>query len=252
LYKDLLILFHGPGVPSSLIALDKRTGRTVWQRDERALNDRLFGTWSSPTLARLGGRDEILMSLPGEKVGGDGWLKSYDPLTGKELWRCKGLGALSYASPVASTAGDVIVGVSGHLGPTLAVTPGGEGDVTATHRLWRTANNPQRIGSPAVHDGYVYQAEAGGFAVCLEARTGKTVWKERVVGDALWGSMLLADGKLYVSSLGGKTFVLAASPKFELLATNDLEEPTYASLAVSNGELFIRTWKHLYCIGPAK
>jgi len=248
LYKDLLILFHGPGEPTFMIALDKRTGKTVWKQDEHALNHQLFGTWSSPVVARLGGRDELLMCLPGERIGGDGWIKSYDPATGKELWRCVGLGASLYASAAVSSDGDVIVAASGYYGPIMAVRPGGTGDVTASHRLWHVAGkNPQRVGTPVVSAGHVYLADATGFAECRDARSGKQLWKERLPGQ-LWGSMLLAAGKLYVNNLEGQTFVLAASPKFELIATNAIGEPTYAALAASDGELFLRTWKHLYCV----
>lgn len=248
LYKNMLILFHGPGEPTFMIGLDKRTGKTVWKQDEHALDHQLFGTWSSPVVARLGKRDELLMCLPGEQIGGDGWVKSYDPATGKELWRCVGLGASLYASATVAPAGDVIVAASGFYGPVMAVRPGGTGDVTTSHRLWHVAGkNPQRVGSPLVWGGYVYLADAAGFAECLDARDGKRVWKERLEGK-LWGSILLAGGKLYVSNLEGQTFVLATGPKFERMATNDIGEPTYAALAASDGQLFLRTWKHLYCL----
>jgi outer membrane protein assembly factor BamB len=248
LYRNLLILFQGPGEPTFMIALDKQSGKTVWKQDEFALNHNLFGTWSSPVVARLGGRDELLMSLPGERIGGDGWVKSYDPATGKERWRCLGLGASLYPSPVVSAEGDLIVAASGFFGPVLAVRPGGQGDVTKTHRLWHVSGkNPQRVGSPVVVGGYLYLANAEGFAECREARTGKPVWKERL-GGKLWGSLLWADGRLYASNLEGQTFVLAAGPKFQRIATNDLGEPTYAALAASDGQLFLRTWKHLYCL----
>jgi outer membrane protein assembly factor BamB len=252
LYKDLLIVFHGPGEPTFMIALNKRTGKTVWQQKEHALNDKLFGTWGSPIVTRLGGRDELLMSLPGESIGGDGWVKSYDPSTGLELWRCVGLGASLYPSPVVAAEGDMIFGASGFFGPMLAIKPGGKGDITATHRLWRVAGrNPQRIGSAVVTSGNVYFADAEGFVECLHADTGKQVWKERLEGK-LWGSMLLADGKLYVNNLEGKTFVLAASPRYEHLFTNDIGEPMYAGLAVSQGEIFLRSWRHLYCLRKQK
>jgi outer membrane protein assembly factor BamB len=107
--------------------------------------------------------------------------------------------------------------------------------------------NPQRVGSAVVTGGHVYLADAEGFVECLHARTGKQVWKERLEGR-LWGSMLLADEKLYVNNLEGKTFVLAASPRYEHLLTNDIGEPTYAGLAVSQGEIFLRSWRHLYCL----
>jgi outer membrane protein assembly factor BamB len=142
--------------------------------------------------------------------------------------------------------------LSGHNGPTLAVRPGGKGDVTKTHQVWRSAGkNPQRIGSGVLHEGHLYLANADGFAECLEAESGKVVWKERLAGR-LWGSLLLGDGRLYVGNLEGQTFVLDASPKFKVLAKSDLGETTYSAIAPSNGELFLRTYKHLYCIGPTR
>ena len=129
----------------------------------------------------------------------------------------------------------------------MAVRPGGRGDVTETHRLWRTGKNPQRIGSGVLHAGHLYLSDADGFVECLEAATGRQVWKERLGGN-LWGSLLLAGDKIYVSNLEGCTFVLAARPTFEVLARNDVGEPTYAALALSQGELFLRTYQHLYCI----
>jgi outer membrane protein assembly factor BamB len=102
-----------------------------------------------------------------------------------------------------------------------------------------------------LHEGYLYLSDAEGFLECLEARTGKNIWKERL-GGTLWGSLLLAGDRIYVSNLEGRTFVVAANPKFQLRARNDLAEPTYAALAVSKGELFVRTYQHLYCIYTAK
>jgi outer membrane protein assembly factor BamB len=256
LYKDLLIVYQGPGEPTFLTALDKRTGKTVWKVDEPGINSQIFGSWSTPVVVRARDRDELIMPLPGKEIKGEGEIKAYDPATGKELWRCRGLcggpGTEIYAMPAVSASADVIVGISGHSGATMAVKPGGTGDVTATHRLWRHAEKmPQRIGSGVLHEGRLYLADAPGFVECLDARSGEILWKERLAGN-LWGSMLLADGKLYVSSLEGTTYVLAAAPRFQLLATNNIPEPTYAALAVSNGELFLRTHQHLYCIGRQK
>ena len=249
LYKDLLIVFHGPGEPATfLIALDKRTGKTIWKQDETAINSPVFGSWSTPIVIRVGDRDELIMPLPGERVGGDGLFKAYDPSTGKELWTCKGLGNEIYAMPTVSPGNDLIVGISGHNGPLLAVRPGGTGDVTASHRVWRMAGkNPQRVGSGVFHGGRLFISDAPGFVECIDPKTGEPHWKERLDGN-LWGSMLLADNRLYVTNLEGETFVLAAGPKYRLLARNALREPIYAAPAVSNGEIFLRTHKHLYCI----
>jgi outer membrane protein assembly factor BamB len=249
LYKDLLIVYQGPGEPTFLTALEKRTGETVWTRKEPGINSPIFGSWSTPIVLKVKDRDELIMPLPGDKVGGEGEFKGYDPNTGNVLWRCGGLGTEVYAMPLASPAGDLVVGISGHNGPTMAVRPGGKGDVTQSHRLWRSAGKlPQRIGSGVIHDGRLFLADADGFVECLDAATGRNLWKERLPGR-LWGSLVLADGRIYVSSLEGTTFVLAAAAKFRLLASNEMDEPVYAALAVSNGEIFLRTYKHLYCIG---
>jgi outer membrane protein assembly factor BamB len=249
IYKNLLIVFHGPGEPSSfLVALDRGTGKTVWRSDEVALSHNLFGSWSTPVVVRAGDRDELIMPLPGEKVGGAGLFKAYDPSTGKALWQCDGLGTELYAMPVVGREGNIIVGISGHNGPTLAVRPGGSGNVTGSNRLWRTeTKNPQRVGSGVIHDGLLYIADATGTMTCLVAETGELVWKERLGGN-LWGSILLADGKLYVSNLEGDTYVVRLGKEFGLLAKNSVGEDTYAALAPSNGELLLRTHKHLYCI----
>jgi len=251
IYKDLLIVYQGPGEPTFLTALNKRTGATVWTRKEPGINSPIFGSWSTPVVVRANGRDELVMPLPGDRIGGDGEFKAYDPNTGEILWRCQGLGTEVYAMPVVSAAGDMVVGISGHNGPTMAVRPGGNGDVTGTHRLWRSAGKlPQRIGSGILHEGRLFLADAEGFVECLDSKNGATIWKERLPGR-LWGSMLLAEGRLCVSSLEGKTFVLAAEPKFRLLATNDIAEPVYAALAVSDGTIFLRTYQNLYCIGDS-
>lgn len=248
IYKDLLILFHGPGEPSFLIALDKRTGKTVWKSDETAINSPIFGSWSTPVIVRVGQRDELIMPLPGDKIGGEGYFKAYDPDTGKALWTCNGLGNEIYAMPVVSEKSDLVVGISGHNGPLVAVRPGGRGDVTASHRVWhQTGKNPQRVGTGSIHNGRLYIADAPGFVECLEAATGKTIWKERL-GEQLWGSLLLAKNRLYLTSLEGTTFVFETGDTFKLLAKNEMSEPSYAALAASNGELFLRTYKALYCI----
>jgi outer membrane protein assembly factor BamB len=252
LFEDLLIVFHGPGEPSAMIAFDKRSGEIVWRRPETATNSPIFGSWSTPLMVFTGRRHELIFPLPGDKIGGDGMFKAYDPRSGKELWRAWGLGNEIYAMPIVSKERDLVVGISGHNGPLLAVRAGGDADVTGSHVLWRQASkNPQRIGSGVIHKGRLYLADAPGTLQCLDAKTGTAIWKERL-GDDLWGSLLGAAGRIYVTSLDGTTYVLAAGPKFELLATNRIAEPTYAAPAASDGELFLRTYNHLYCIGPAK
>jgi outer membrane protein assembly factor BamB len=136
-------------------------------------------------------------------------------------------------------------------GPGIAVKPGGSGDVTDSHRVWRIDRVKSAIGSGVIYDGHVYLITQEGAALCLDIKSGNTVWEERLRGlgtrGITWSSMLLADGKIYVPNQSGDVFVLRASPKFELIATNSIAEQTNASLAPSEGDVFLRTAKSLWC-----
>jgi outer membrane protein assembly factor BamB len=242
LYGDLLIIHRGPGEPTHIVALDTKTGQTVWDRPERAKNHKLFGSWSTPIIVRVGDHDELVLALPDE-------FKGYDPLTGKELWRCAGLGASLYAAP--SWGDNTVFGLGGLPGATLAVRLGGRGDVTQTHLLWETRRNQRRIGSGVVHNGYLFVANSAGIAECIDATTGQVVWKKRL-GGKLWGSILLASGRLFYSNTDGTVFVLKAGPEYRMLAKNEMKEHLKAALAPSNDQLFIRTYQNLYCVGKRR
>jgi outer membrane protein assembly factor BamB len=246
LYGDLAILWCGPGERQFLLAVDKKTGKEVWKHDEPGgsdgiTNKKWIGSWSTPLIANVKGQDQLILGMP--KV-----LRSFDPKTGKELWSCQGLTDLIYTSPLY--ADGIVVAMSGFHGSALAVKLGGSGDITKD-RLWLHKRNPQRIGSGVIVGKHVYILEADGVPHCFELETGKEVWKveERPGGAAAWGSMVHADGKLYVTARGGTTFVFAASPKYELLAENRLGEHVDASPAIADGQIFIRTFRHLWCIG---
>src|SRR5262249_62030819 len=121
--------------------------------------------------------------------------------------------------------------------------------------LWHHPRNIQRVGSGVLVGGHVYILEENGLPHCYELRTGKEVWQaEARPGGSSWSSMVHADGRLYVLTKNATTLVFAASPKYELLATNSLGpgEQTHSSLVVANGELLIRTFRHLWCIGTTK
>jgi outer membrane protein assembly factor BamB len=247
LYGDLVILNCGPGERTFLLAMDKKTGKDVWKVDEAGGksgekgNSEWIGSWSTPRLVTVDGRDQLIMTWPNA-------VKAYDPKTGELLWIGRGLTRLVYTSPLVTP--EVVVAMSGFHGSALALKIGGKGDVTETNRLWHHATkNPQRIGSGVIIGEHVYMANAGpGTLQCIELKTGKVLWEERL-GEPNWGSLVHADGKLYVTDQAGDTFVLAAKPQFELISRNRLREHTNASIAVSNGELFIRTHQQLWCIG---
>jgi len=259
IYGDLCFLNFGPGETTYLLAVDKKTGKTVWKQDEKsdyvhpkegeAANQgkTFIGSWTTPTWMKVEGRDQLLMSWPKR-------LAAYDPKTGKELWTCSGLNVLTYTSPIYGDG--VAVAMGGFGGMAIAVRAGGSGDVTESRRLWHHPKTKQRIGSGVVHDGHIYIHNDPGVAECFELKTGKLVWEERLKGPgasgANWSSIMLADGNCYTITQGGDCFVFKASPKFELVSVNPLRDPSNSSIVPSNGELFIRTHRALWCIGPKK
>jgi outer membrane protein assembly factor BamB len=259
LHGDRCILNFGPGERTFLIAVNKRTGETLWQVDEpgghsgeeKAGEQKppWIGSWSTPIVIKAGDQEELVLSWPKRVV-------AFEPKTGQELWTCAGINPLAYTSPLYDPGTGTVVAMGGFMGMSLAVKAGGRGDVTATHRLWHHPKTKQRIGSGVIHDGQIYILNDPGVAECFELQTGRLVWEERLKGPApksdSWSSMVLAGDRLYVINQGGDAFVLRASPKFELLATNSLGEMVRASLAPSEGELFIRTYHHLWCISEAK
>ena len=257
LYHDLCILYRGPDKlkgQTGLIAVDKKTGKTVWQKDETALwkKDPAAGFWGTPIIVPIDGKDQLLYS-PGYSLNG------VDPKTGDKLWHCDGLLEYVYNSPLYSPEQKVAVAMSGFFKSDLAVQVGGSGDITKD-RLWLHPKNDQRVGSGVIVGDhlYIYEEATQERAIgpkCYELKTGKEVWQlEKKVGGTNWGSMVHADGKLYVLTRDGSTLIFAASPKYQLLATNRLGngETTNSSPAISNGEIFLRTNQHLWCISEKK
>jgi len=258
LHKNLCILQVSPGPRSYLLAVDKRTGKEAWRVElppGEASKDRTdsfagrehaeVGSWSTPIIVHIDGRDELILTLPG-------MVRAFAPETGKEIWRCGGLSPIIYPSAVYGE--ETVVAVSGYGGSELAVHAGGAGDVTETNRLWMHPRTKQRRGSGVISGGHFFILSTPGIAQCLDLKTGEQVWEARLRGSSpqstSWSSMVLSGDRIYVLNQAGDTFVIRAGPQFEKLAMSSIGDGlTNASLAVSEGELFIRTHKHLWCIG---
>jgi outer membrane protein assembly factor BamB len=244
LYGDLCILWCGPNngkTGNLLLAVKKTTGETVWEKHEKV------SSWGTPIIVSVDGKDQLLYCPEYQ-------LKGADPKTGKELWHCDGLMEYVYASPLYSPELKIAVAMSGYNKSALAVKVGGSGDITKD-RLWLHPKNNQRVGTGIIVGEHVYILEDNGTPKCYELKTGKELWQvEKRPAGTNWGSMVHADGKLYVLTRDGTTLIFAASPKYELLATNRLApgETTNSSPAISNGEIFLRTNRHLWCISAKK
>ena len=259
LHGDQVIVYHGPGEFSSLVALDKRTGAVQWRvplkeqhPPERwdgfaGKNDGMIGTFSTPLLVRTAGRDEVVLPVVNQ-------LKAFDPKTGSVLWFAEGINPLVYSSPTFGQETLVVFG--GFFGSGMFIRPGGSGDRTSERLVYERRLKKHTIGSPIVKDGYIYQSSTDGFGQCFELATGKLVWEERLpstgASGQTWSSMVRSGDLLYVVNQSGDTLVLRASPKYELVSTNPIGEVSNSTLALSDGEVFLRTQSALYCIAEAR
>lgn len=240
LHGELAILWCGPDkTRNALLAVNKKTGETVWEKKEKS------GSWSTPLIVKVNEQEQLLLGMSYK-------FKGFDPKTGNELWSCGGLNELVYTSALYSNG--IAVAMSGYHKDAIAVRLGGSGDITKD-RLWHHPKNIQRVGSGAIVGEHIYMIEEDGTPHCYELATGKEIWERKKESKArTWGSVLVSGDRLYVLFHDGSTQVLAASPKYQLLATNRLlpSERTNSSIAVSNGDLFIRTFQHLWCIAEKK
>jgi hypothetical protein len=236
LYRDLVIV-NASVESESLIALDRNTGKEVWRA--RGIRE----SWNTPILVQVPeGKTELVVAIFGKILG-------FDPATGRELWSCAtDIGWYMVPSLVAKDG--VVYCVGGRSGGGLAVKAGGKGDVTGTHRLW-TIKKGSNVTSPVLHGGHMYwMHENNGIAYCADLKTGDIVYEEKVDrADQVYASAVLADDKIYYVTRTGRTIVLAAKPKFEKLAFNDLGRAgTFnASPAIADGKLYLRSDRALYC-----
>ncbi len=250
LYEDALYIqvLHGMKThdPSYVLRIDKKTGKTVWrvERPTEAVHESP-DSYTTPVVLRYGGKVEIVVS------GGD-CVTGHDPATGKEIWRGNGFNVQKdpnyrvIASPVVS---DGVVYTPTRVRPLQAFRAGGHGDITETHRLWAFQHGPD-VPTPVTDGTYFYSVDDRGIAWCLDAKTGKEIWGPQRIHKATYSaSPVMADGKIYIIDEDGVTSVFKAGPKFELVAENNLDDYTLSSIAISGGQLFIRTAQHLYCIG---
>jgi outer membrane protein assembly factor BamB len=259
IHGGLVIVYHGPGDFSALYALDKRTGAKKWavplketQPPERfdgfaGQRDGKLGTFSTPLVIRTAGRDEIILPVMNR-------VRAFAPANGQELWNADGMSPLVYSSPTFDEG--MLVTYGGFFGSVIFQKPGGTGDVTAQRLFYERKMRKHTIGSPIIRNSHVYLCVTDGFAQCYELASGKLLWEERLpatrAAGQTWGSAVRAGDRLYVVNQSGDTFVLRAAPKFEILATNPLGELSNSTLALSNGEIFLRTHGALYCIAEAK
>lgn len=268
---DLLFIITSNGVdedhitiPSpfapSFLALNKLTGEVIWE--DGSPGDRiLHGQWSNPSYGVIHGQPQVIFP------GGDGWLYSFEPETGKLLWKfdCNPkdsewiLGGRGTRNNIIATPvivnDRVYIGVGqdpehgegiGHL---YCLNPQGEGDLTDSAVVWHRGGEDfhRTISTVAVHDGLVYAADLSGFLYCLDANSGQHYWTHDTFA-AVWGSPLVADGKVYLGDEDGDVVILKTGKEKEVISEQNMGSAIYTTPVANNQVLYIATRTHLFAL----
>jgi len=241
LFNDLVIVQcdEENGEASFIVALDKKTGKEAWRSPRK-----VQVSWATPLLVRTSTRAELITS-------GTEAIVAYDPATGKELWRHKGVESNAIPSPVANN--DMVFLVAGFPAKiAMAIKLGQNGDLTGTPNVaWTYAKGTAYVPSPILYGEYLYLTTDRGILTAVDAKTGEVKYEGgRIPIPATFTASPVAfEGKILMTSEDGDTFIVKAGPKHEILGTNSVGEPVYASPAIADGRIFIRGEKNLYCIG---
>jgi outer membrane protein assembly factor BamB len=252
-HEGKVFVVHDNDGKSFAAAVDARTGRQLWRVERDLPAGGMNSGWSTPFIWKHNARTELI-------VIGKQHAISYAPETGKELWRLKGLTGQSTPTPVA--ADGLLFLATGSQGesnrPVFAVRPGAGGDITLAKGqesnefvAWFHPRASAYTSSPLVYRGRMYVVNDNGILTVFDARTGKEIYKARAggTGNTFSASPWAADGKVYLLSEDGHTFVIEEGDKYVELAKNSLDEMSFASPALAPNTLFMRTQTRLYRIG---
>jgi len=235
-----------------VLALDKKTGREIWQHARKTdAREESMHSYATPFLYRFD-KQEFLI------VHGADYVTAHDLKDGQEIWRSGGLNPPDkynpyfrfVASPSASSG--LIVVPSAKNGPVLGINPkDAKGDLTGltANYQWKLADSTPDVPSPLIHGGLVYLCRENGVLICLDAKTGQQYYMERTHNQRHRASPVYADGKIYLTATDGLVTVVKAGKNFEMIAQNNIEERLSASPAISGGRIYLRSYDALYAIG---
>jgi|LakMenEpi03Aug12_release.lakeMendotaPanAssembly.Ray.scaffolds.fasta_scaffold39297_1 outer membrane protein assembly factor BamB len=244
LWNDRLFLIYDGFDVQYVAALDIATGKTTWKAD-RGIdygtdNGDMKKAYATPALLEVDGKPQLVCPSAGSTI-------SYDPSSGKEIWRVKHGGM--NASSIPQSSGGLVYLASGDGGWSLgAVRLGRTGKLDDSAVAWKTARGATQYNSIITKADLLFTASEKGFASCLEAATGVTVWQERL-GNKFHASPILAKSGIYLFDDQGKGYVLAAERKYQVIGGGQLPDGCMASPAVAGNLLLVRTRTGLYALG---
>lgn len=237
LFGDMVIVDGDSKGNSFLIALNRENGQTLWRVDRT--NHGI--SYSAPLIREIAGRLQLIQC-------GDRCVTSFDPRTGEPLWSVDGPSQEFVATPVYNEKANLVfISSSWPKRHLLAIKPDGSGNVTETHVVWREDKGAPYVPSMIVAGEFLLGINNSGIAYCYEAATGEVFWRERI--GMHHASPVLIDGLVYFINDDGQVNVIKPGTTFERVARYELGEPCYASPAISEGQVFLRGFEHLFCIG---
>lgn len=237
LYNDKVIINGASKENAFLAALSKTDGQLVWKVN----HSNPANSYSAPLIREIGGRKQLIYL-------GNQQVSSFNPEDGSRYWFVNGPSQEFCATPVYSEkAGLLFVSSSWPERHLLAIKPDGKDDVTNTHVVWRSTQGAYYVPSPILSGDYLFTTMTNGNVHCMEAATGNILWKENM--GKQYPSPVLADGLVYMPNDAGVVTVFKPGPVYENVAKNTLGEGLFASPVISNGKIYIRGKKNLYCIG---
>jgi outer membrane protein assembly factor BamB len=238
LYGDLLIYSCDGTDVQFVVALDKRTGTVRWKTPRPKPG---YMAYSTPLVIKVNGADQLVSPSAYRTI-------AYEPGTGKEIWSVDYADGFSNVPRPVYGHGLVFLATGFNVPSFLAVRPEGKGNVTSSGVAWRLSRGAPLTPSPLLVGDELYLVSDNGIASCLDAKTGKPHWQQRL-GGSHSASPIYADGRIYFLNEDGEATVLAPGKQFQKLAVNALSAQTLASIGVSGGSFFIRTSQYLYRIG---
>lgn len=246
IYRNMVIVQCDTQDEDFIIACDIRTGKTVWKTDRDELP-----SWGTPTIYPSEKRTVLV-------TNGSNFIRGYNPITGRELWRLGGSSKITAPSPVFAHGLFIVASGRRPEKPIFAIRAGATGDITLNGKqtsneyvAWSKTKRGPYMPTPLIFGGYVYTLNNNGVFDCYDLATGNEIYRQRIrhSGGGFSASPVAADGKIYLSGEDGDMFVVQAGPKFELIAKNEIGEIIMATPALSDGMMYVRAKDHVFVIG---
>lgn len=237
LYKNMVIINGDSKGDAFIAALSRTDGHIIW----KTKHDKPAHSFSTPIFREIAGRMQMIFC-------GNQEVASYNPEDGKRYWFVNGPSEDFCSTPVYNEkTGLVLISSAWPQRHLLAIKPDGKGDVSDTHIAWRSTNGAYYVPSPVTVGDYLISTMTSGVVHCIEAATGNILWKENL--GKQYASAVLINGLVYMPNDEGVITIIKPGPVFEVIAKNPIGETMFASPAISNGRIYLRGAKHIFCIG---